>query len=363
MDIKGAPSKDLLISIFLHAQLGAEEKLDQTLFILTAQKHHPIEVIIVVDSLAKDIDDEQLKLVLKRWSGHFSRLVLIPPLVSSDGFWTFDKLLPFAQGHYLSFLAAGQKIYPHLYSSLIEGLQKSPHNAWAYSDVVMVHCNQFNQVNMRWTPFLQERYALADHLLIHHIPIQSVVVDRLRAVKLQKCSLPFRSQYHHVILLYLAEESAPLHLAIIGAEELSPHVVNQDNSHIVNELVDRYNLNNSYPTHSIEDWELLIKYKKRSPFLNAEFSSQLEIFELSHNPDSFYFRRKLQSYYESLSWRITKQLRNIVKILQGLPIDKNLIPECEVEASEQILRIENSSSWRLTRILRMNEDLYKAIKK
>jgi hypothetical protein len=363
MDIKVAPSNKLLLSFFLYAQPGVEEKLDQTLFILTAQKHHPIEVFIVVDGLTKDIDDEQLKLVLKRWSGYFSRLVLMPPLESSDAFWSIDKLLPYAQGHYLSFLAAGQKIYPHLYSSLIEGLQKSPDNVWAYSDVVMVHHNPFNQVNRRWTPFLQESYAQADHLLMHYIPIQSVVVDRLRAAKLQKCHLPFRSQDHHAILLHLAEESAPLHLAIIGAEELSSYAVNQDNSHIVNEIADRYTLNHSYDSSSIKNQEELVKFKKRSPFLNANFYSQLQKFELSHNPDSYYFRRKLKRYYESLSWRITKPLRNIVKIAQGLPIDQNLIPECEVEASDQIMRIEKSSSWRLTRILRADEDLNSEIKK
>lgn len=361
MDIKGASSNKLLLSIFLYVRLGAEEKLDQTLFILTGQKHYPIEVFIVVDGLTVDIDDERLKKILKRWSGHFSRLVLMPPIVSSDEFWTIDKLLPFAQGHYLSFLAAGQKIFPCLYSSLIEGLQKSAHNAWAYSDVVMIHCNQFNQVNMRWTPFLQERYALADHLLMHHIPIQSVIVDRLRVAKLQKCHLPFRSQYHHAILLCLAEESAPLHLAVIGAEELSSYEVNQDNSHIVNEIADRYTLNHSCPTHAIEGQEQLIKYKKRYPFLNAEFHSQLHKFELSYNTDSFFFRRKLKRYYDSLSWRITKPLRNIVKVLRGMPIDQNLIPECEMEASEQILRIENSSSWRLTRILRADDGLNKEI--
>jgi hypothetical protein len=254
----------------------------------------------------------------------------------------------------LSFLVAGQKIYPYLYSSLIAGLQKSQHNAWAYSDVVMVHCNQFNQVNMRWTPFLQERYALADHLLMHYIPIQSVIVDRLRVTKLQKCHLPFRSQYHHAILLCLAEESSPLHLAIIGAEELSPYAVNQDNSHIASELSDRYNLSYSSLSSAIlKDGKKFTRPLKRIPFLNTQFSSQLQSYELKFNPSSYHFRMKLQKYYDSLSWRITKPMRNIVSWLRGLPLDEQRIPASEMEAFDQILRIINSTSWRLTKIVRI----------
>ena len=356
MDINRDSNNGLLLSIFLYAQSGDEEKLDKTLFILSAQQYHPTEILIVVDSLLDGDHNEPFQSILKRWNSYFLRLTLVPPCKSIDQFWTIDHLLPYAQGQYLTFLAAGQKIYPHLYSSLIEGLKNSPHKTWAYSDVVMVHCNQFNQVNRRWTPFLQESYALADHLLLDHIPIQSVVFDRLKATKLRNCNFQFRRQYHHEILLHLAQNSSPLHLAIIGAEELSPHAVNQDNSHIANEIADRYTLDHSCQTHSIEDLEQLFKYRKRYHFLNAEFHSQLQEYELSHNPDSFYFRRKLNHYYGSLSWRITKPLRNMVKVLRGLPIDQFVIPDCEVEASEQIMRIEKSSSWRLTRMLRANED-------
>lgn len=363
MDISSDPNNGLLLSIFLYAQIEDEEKLDKTLFILSAQKYHPIEILIVVDGVLDGVNNKSFQLILKRWTSYFLRLSLVTPWKSFDQFWTIDKLLPYCHGQYLTFLAAGQKIYPHLYTSLVEGLQKSSHKTWAYSDVVMVHCNQFNQVNMRWTPFLREKYALADHLLIHYIPIQSVVFDRLRATSLQNCHLQFRNQHHHEILLYLAKESSPLHLPIIGAEELSSYVVNQDNSHIVNEIAARFTLNHSYQVNAIEDREKPVKYRKRYPFLNAEFYCQLQKFELSHNPESFYFRRKLKSYYESLSWKITKPLRNIVKILRGLPIDQHSIPDCEEEASEQIMKVEKSSSWRLTRILRMDENLNKEIKK
>jgi hypothetical protein len=153
-------------------------------------------------------------------------------------------------------------------------------------------------------------------------------------------------------------DSSPLHLAIIGAEELSPNIANQENSYIVNEIADRYTVNHSYPTHSIEDQEQLIKYKKRYQFLNAEFSSKLQEYELSHNPDSFYFRRKLQCCYESPSWRITQPLRNIFQKIRGLPVEKNKIPLNEIEALDQIISLHASTSWRLTKIIRMGEIFY-----
>lgn len=355
MNIKTVSNKDLMLTIFLYTQIGGEEKLDQSLFLLSAQKYNLIEIIIVVDGLIEGVDDHQLKLVLKRWCKSFLRIVLVPPLRSSDEFWTIEKLLPYCQGHYFSFLTAGQRIYPHLYQSLIDGLQTRPNSAWAYCDVMMVHHNQYNQVKLRWTPFLKESYSVADHLLLHHIPLQSVIFDRVKAADLQKCNLQFRSQYHHAILLYLAMESPPLYLATIGAEELSSYPVNHDDSHVVCEIASRYNLNHNYQINFIKNQEELIKLKKRYPFLDSKFYCELRKYELSYNPSSFYFRRKLKYCYDSLSWRITEPLRAIIKYINGLPIDKNLIPDCEFEAYHQINKVINSRSWRITKILRRHD--------
>jgi hypothetical protein len=363
MDINTIPKKDLILTIFLYVQLGDEEKLDHTLFVLSAQKYQPIEILITIDGLVDGEYNQQLEIILRRWNKNFLRLVTMPPLRSPDQFWTIEKLLPFSHGHYLAFLAAGQKIYPNLYSSLIKCLQNSLDCTWAFCDVVMVHYNQFNQVNKRWTPFIQEQYALAEHLRLDFIPIHSVVIERLRAPKLQNCSFQFKSQYHHAILLYLADKYCPLSLAIIGAEESSPHAVGQDYSYIAKEIENRYLLSNRYSSRDIRSQEIFSNNKKRYPFLDKQFDSQLQAFELKYDPESFYFRSKLKLHYESLSWRVTKPLRNIFKLFRGLPLDIYSIPECELEASEQIMQVEKSTSWRLTRILRITEELNKEPKR
>jgi hypothetical protein len=355
MNIRPHSGSDKLLSIFLYVQVGDEKKLDQTLFILSAQRYHPIEIFIVVDGYWDPDFDGKLKLILKRWNINFFKLSVIPPCGSSEKFWTVEGLLPYCQGQYLTFLAAGQKIYPYFYSTLIEGLINSPNHICAYSDVVMTHYNQSNQVSMRWAPFLHEGYSAEDHTLFDFIPIHSVVFDRFRVAHLNNCYFEFRSECHHKTLMHLIGDLPPLHLAIIGAEVLSAYAVSADFSHIKKEIADRYQKDSSYYHEAIEDDEENSMFIGRKPFLDKQFSLELERYELLHNPNAFYFRMKLQECYESTSWRVTQPFRNLITILQGLPPNKNTIPTSEVEAFNQLINVRNSKFWRLTRLIRSIE--------
>ena len=109
MKIKSDSGDDSLLTIFLYVQVDDEKELDQTLFILSAQKYHPIEIFIVVDGYLDQSFDGQLKIILKRWNAHFLKLSVIQPCRSSEKFWTVEELIPYCQGQYLTFLAAGQK--------------------------------------------------------------------------------------------------------------------------------------------------------------------------------------------------------------------------------------------------------------
>lgn len=347
------------VSVVIRTMPGRERFLDKCLFILAGQTYPCIEVIIVAQRLSEDDSTDEIEKIGSRWTSSFSGLKCISHVAHTDARARSLNLgKNNSTGRYLAFLDDDDKIYPGHYEKLIEALKKSDY-AWAYTDVVRALYNEHGQLVERTTPFCRSVYSFLDHLRGNFIPIHSFAIDRIRASNVGDVDESMSRNEDYEFILRLAFRHEPLYVRGFSAE----YCIRNDGSNTVSDGTG----------HARHAWMKRRLWNAAQDFLDAKkianfgwWIRELDELPMIHTlhqtidrdaSGSYYggdvYRRMLQEYYSSTSWRITSGLRALARLSRGLPPQQFVIPPTEEAARLQVEEILRSTSWEITAPLRV----------
>jgi hypothetical protein len=343
--------KDDLLSVMIRCDADDLAALDRGLFHLFSQQYRPIEVVVVISaSLGTDflsgVED-----LHARWAPSFVRFEVLQEV---DGnLLNLAHVIQRCHGRYLTILNLMNKVYPNFYQSAISSLQNHLQYGWAYCDVVMTHYSSDGKIEKRWTPFLRTQYSFLDNLKFDFVPIDSVIIDRLRVPEINKFQDYFFSNDDHTILLKIACLYQPIYLIFVGVEISVVHNEQIANNDFAEEVVERFGLFNRDSKYNIWWLSSFPSATLKAEFLDVNFSRKFNEYDMKFFPGAFQYRRRLSECYGSLSWRLSRPLRELANLLKRISNPKEEVPDSEEEASKQLLALLNSTSWWITYPIRI----------
>lgn len=344
------------LSVVIRTMPGREAHLEKCLFILQGQTFRAIEVLVVVQRLHERDSTAAIEKIIEQERHAFQAVRFLEHVSATDA---RSKSLNIgkrhATGRYLAFLDDDDKVYPAHYETLITSLAES-NRAWAYADTVRALHNKWGQLIGRSLPWHRERYSYLDHLKNNFIPIHSFLIDRARVPDLGEVNEALSMNEDYEFLLRLAFANEPLYVPFQGVE----YCIRNDGSNTVmdgtvnpaqsarkqrrwtNALAEFNELkvgNIGWWVREIDGWPGTAPVGPGSAVVPTTRSTR--------------YRDELRHYHASRSWRISRPLRRIGRLLRGqAPTAADPVPENETEAHRQIQRLLRSRSWRITRPLR-----------
>ncbi|MCY0388759.1 glycosyltransferase family 2 protein [Robbsia sp. Bb-Pol-6] len=346
------------ISVVIRTMPGREAHLEKCLFILQGQTYSAIEVVVVVQRLRQNDGIASIERIVDRERHAFHDMRLFEHVCAADA---RSKSLNIgkrhASGRYLAFLDDDDKLYPEHYDKLISALRESD-RAWAYADTIRALHNKWGQVIERSRPWQRDRYSYLDHLRNNFIPIHSFIIDRTRVSHLGDVNEALSMNEDYEFLLRLAFGHEPLYVPFPGAE----YCIRGDGSNTVMDgtvcaaqAVRKQRLwtnalaeFNELKIANIGWW---VREVDAHPGCAAPGAARYP--DNPHATQGTRYRDELRQYHASHSWRVSRALRGIARLLRGQrPTAADPTPETETEALRHIERLLRSRSWRITRPLR-----------
>lgn len=164
-----------LLSVLVWAESPVRPGLlDETLFSLACQEHHPLEVLLLEGPGAEGRHGVERHRQLGGF--HFQRLEGELP-----GAW--NEALKRARGQYVAFLGAGSVVYPAHYARLVDALQRGS-SAWSVARAFRATCPPGAPGDV---PYIESKrpFPLGEHLELTHLLqepelLQSLAIDRTR---------------------------------------------------------------------------------------------------------------------------------------------------------------------------------------
>ena len=203
------PDSELLSVVVRNHRLDRLDLLDQAIFSLACQRHHPLEVIVVTQS-PDDGAPARIEALLERHRaiGRFACRVLHEPAQADIRSRLLNRGIAAARGRYLAFLDDDDLIYPDHYLRLIASLRAS-RRAWAFARSRRVELTREAQgelyVRSKSDFFAGDRFDRASLIRDNYIALNSYVIDRTR---LGRFALRFPESFSqledYVLLLQLA---------------------------------------------------------------------------------------------------------------------------------------------------------------
>ncbi|WP_252978991.1 glycosyltransferase family 2 protein [Achromobacter denitrificans] len=309
---------------------------------LSAQTHHELEILVVVQKLADEDDSAGVTECADFYRPKFSSLRLIEYVSAVDTrSHSLNLGIGAATGRYLAFLDDDDKLYPAHFSSLIERLQKSSY-AWAFADVVRAEYDH-NKLVRRSFPYRRGSYSYIEHLKGNFIPIHAFVIDRERVPHLPRVDERLCRLEDYDFLLHLAHQHEPLYTKLATAE----YCIRNDGSNSVQD----------------GDSEESVAQLKRKVWNAADTLVNDKKIELVgwwirefHTPltgGSYHFRSMLDELYRSRTWRAGRPLRNLARKLRGMEPEQCVIPPTEQLAEADFRKVLQSTTWEIFAPIRL----------
>ncbi|MGI4855369.1 MAG: glycosyltransferase family 2 protein [Janthinobacterium lividum] len=346
------------ISVVIRTMPGREAHLEKCLFILQGQTYPAIEVVVVAQRLHRNDSIAGIAKIIERERHAFHAALLFEHVSAEDA---RSKSLNIGKrqsnGRYLAFLDDDDKVYPEHYEKLITSLNESD-KAWAYADTVRALHNKWGQLIERSRPWQRDGYRYLDHLRGNFIPIHSFIIDRARVSNLGEVNETLAMNEDYEFLLRLALGHEPLYVPFPGAE----YCIRNDGSNTVMDgtaSVAQAVRKQRLWTNALVELEALkvanIGWWVRETNGHHPFPTSAVALSAdgANAADSTRYRDELRHYHASNSWRISRPLRGIARLLRGQsPRAADPVPESETEALQHIQRLLRSRSWRITLPLR-----------
>ena len=338
--------QDDLLSVMIRCDTHDLAALDRGLFHLFSQQYRPIEVVVVI-SASLEIDFlAGVKDLHSRWASSFVHFEMLQEL--KGDLLNLEHVIQRCHGRYLTIFNVMNKVYPHFYQSAISNLQNHLQYGWANCDVVMTHYSSDGNIEKRWTPFLRTKYSFLDHLKFDFVPIDSVIIDRLRIPEIDQFQDYFFSHDDHTILLKIACLYQPIYLSFIGIEISVGHEQETNNVDFAEEVVKRFSKFDQKKLPGLWWGNQIFNTAWEAEFNDASFRTSLLRYDRQLHPQSYRYRNMLEECYKSPSWRLTKYFRHLINYFKGLPSPDDKTPETEELAITQLLLLYQSSSWLIT---------------
>ncbi|MEB3767349.1 glycosyltransferase family 2 protein [Acinetobacter sp. MD2] len=338
------------LSIIIRTMPGREKFLDKCLFLLTCQTYSEIEPIIVIQKKQDSDSTNHLTQTIQVWKNSFPKLQVITHTADYDArALSLNLGKKAATGRFLAFLDDDDKVYPEHYSKLIDPLLTKEY-VWAYSDIIQAYYNEYGQLTARNTPFKRDHYSFLNHLKGNFIPIHSFVLDLTKVDSNLLVDESFTKHEDYDFLLRLAFKHEPLYIPSFTAE----YCIRTDGSNTImdgtSDTVTRLKKLQGW-MHSHEQLE----QKKVTEFgwWVKEFDSLQINAPFNTSSQNFSYRQALADYYNSSSWRMTRLLRNLIRSFKNMPKEQICIPHTEVEAKAELDKLLRSTSWEITAPLRL----------
>nr|WP_278499646.1 glycosyltransferase family 2 protein [Paraburkholderia fungorum] len=334
---------------------GRERHFDRCLFILSGQTYENIEICVVVQYSGDETELTLIRQIAERWRQAFKGLHVILNASDTDArAHSLNLGLQTSNGRYVAFLDDDDKVYPPHYERLISALTGSEF-AWAYSDVVRAGFNKDGQLVSRTMPFRRDRYSFLFHLQDNFIPIHSFLIDRERAPDMPSVDETLCRLEDYDFLLRLAVLHEPLYVHFVGCE----YCIREDGTNSVMEGTEH--LRTMLKKKQVWN-DARIKLETKKYALIGWWMREVFDLPLSGQPASalstvpgrqHQFRELLALHYGSISWRITRPMRDLRRRMSGVPAVPQAIPPTEEEALAALLDVQSSLSWEITAPLRL----------
>jgi hypothetical protein len=336
--------QDDLLSVMIRCDADDLAALDRGLFHLFSQQYRPIEIVVVISaSLGPDFL-AGVKDLYARWAPSFFHFEVLQELEGE--LLDLEHVIQRCHGRYLTILNLMNKVYPQFYQTAISSLQNHLQYGWANCDVVMTHYSSDGKIEKRWAPFLRTKYSFLDNLKFDFVPIDSVIIDRLRVPEIDQFQDYFFSHDDHTLLLKIACLYQPIYLSFIGIDISVVRNEQIPNVDFADEVVKRFSKFDQKKLPGL--WwgnQIIINKAWEAEFNNSSFRTSLLRYDRQFHPESYRYRNMLEECYKSPSWRLTKYFRHLINYLKGLPSPDDKTPETEELAITQLLLLYQSTSW------------------
>jgi hypothetical protein len=329
-----------MLSVILIAPSSNSASIEAALLSLLGQTYRPCEVVLVMpkpESKEQSALFEELKL---RWGSVFSsfKLVQMDGAEEVNAAW-YAKGLKEVTGQYLALLNESHRVYPYVYSSLIQFLQDHASVCWAFANIGIALTNDHDQVIKRMDPDPTHHYVGVDYLEKEAIRLPGLLIDRARlSILINLEQLLSKTSIAEVIAL-LVMETKPGHLPMLGGEIrrsdskgdlLKGQVVSTDEAKTV-----------------LPWW--LHEFQRQTFAQTLLYNPKIEpsLHQTLIDEQSSYYRQLYMTYRQSTSGKIVRVLLRNYEPAKELHNQIAELPKTEIEAINKILLLQSQPLWEL----------------
>lgn len=330
-----------MLSVILIAPSGNSASIEAALLSLLGQTYRPCEVVLVMPRLESQEQRTLSEELQVRWGSVFSgfKLVQMDGAQGVNGAW-YAMGLKEVTGQYLALMNESHRVYPYIYSSLIQFLQDHATVCWAFANIGIALTNDHDQVIKRMDPDPTHHYVGVDYLEKEAVRLPGLLIDLARlSISINLEQLLSKTSIAEVIAL-LVMEAKPGHVPMLGGE------VRQSDS-----KDDDHNQQESSGDEA----------KTALPWWLNEFQRQACTQTLLNTPkiepslhqtlvdeQSSYYRQLYMAYRQSTSGKIVRVLLRNYEPAKELHTQIAELPKTEIEAINKILLLQSQPLWELT---------------
>lgn len=207
-----------LVSIIIRTHSPKNKKLlEEAIKSVLANKHRPIEIVIVVQTENDGFIAAVDKLAVTFKSDSFQITKVVNPTSRDERAKNLNLGLLRAQGRYVGFLDDDDIYCEGHIDTLLEPLKATEDFAWSFGDVALVHCKRSKStvIQKEYTefPFRQKEFSLTKLFQKNFIPTNSYLLD---TQKITPDLLRFDESYtvgeDYIFLLRLASLYLPFYI-------------------------------------------------------------------------------------------------------------------------------------------------------
>lgn len=330
-----------MLSVILIAPSGNIASIEAALLSLLGQTYRPCEVVLVMPKLESKEQRTLSEELQVRWGSVFSgfKLVQMDGAQGVNGAW-YAIGLKEVTGQYLALMNESHRVYPYIYSSLIQYLQDHATACWAFANIGMALTNDHAQVIKRIDPDPTRHYIGVDYLEKEAIRLPGLVIDRPRlSISINLELLLSRTSVTEVIAL-LAMETRPGHLPMLGGEIRVSDSKDDD-------LNERESSRNE--TKTVLPW-WLNEFQRQASTQRLLNTPKIEpsLHQMLVDEQSSYYRQLYMAYRQSTSGKIVRVLLRNYGPAKELHAQIAELPKTEIEGINKILLLQSQALWELT---------------
>jgi len=329
-----------ILSVILIAPSGNSASIEAALLSLLGQTYRPCEVVLVMpkpESQEQSALSEELQV---RWGSVYSgfKLVQVDSTQGVNGVW-YAMGLKEVTGQYLALMNESHRVYPYIYSSLIQFLQDQASVCWAFANIGIALTNDHDQVIKRIDPDPTRHYIGVDYLEKEAICLPGLLIDRARlSASINLEQLLSKTSIAEVIAL-LVMEAKPGHVPMLGGE------IRKSDSK--GDLL-KGRADSTDEAKTVLPWWLNEFQEQASTqtLLNAP-KIEPSLHQTLIDEQSSYYRQLYMAYRQSTSGKIVRVLLRNYEPAKELHNQIAELPKTEIEAINKILLLQSQPLWEL----------------